>query len=185
MDLWEVPCIGSCGFSEYGLLMDTTHIEDISWKWQDLRTQSACRMCLTKYNLTVLAEFKPVWWDVRGVLRWGVYFKFGLVNPKNDSKYTLMPRQSPRHKRDNWSVKSNSPIDVLISISPEANKITLCNVTHSPTYLSIVLFRIYTNSTLLHKYRQSLKLKVRVLVKQMLHGHMWWFFKYGDPGSVG
>jgi len=53
-------------------------------------------------------------------------------------------------------------------MSPEANKITLCDVTHSPTYIAIVIFRFDTNSTLL---QQLLKLKVRVLVEQMLHGH--------------
>jgi len=42
---------------------------------------------------------------------------------------------------------------------PEANKITLCEITHSPTYIAIVIFRFDTNSTLQHKYRRLLKQK--------------------------
>ena len=37
---------------------------------------------------------------------------------------------------------------------------------------------------LLYKYRRFLKLKVRVLVEQMLHGYMQWFFEFGYPGIV-
>jgi len=73
-------------------------------------------------------------------------------------------------------------------MTPEANKITLRDVTtHQLTSvirLYIVIFQFNTNSTLLHKYRRFLKLKVGVLVEQMLRGHARWFYEFGYAGSV-
>jgi len=54
-------------------------------------------------------------------------------------------------------------------MSPEANKITLCDVTIHQLTLVMRLHRHFwfnTHSTLLYKYRRLLKLKVRVLIEQ-------------------
>ena len=67
-----------------------------------------------------------------------------------------------------------SPTEICFSMSPKANRITLCDATtHQLTLLMRLYshFRLKMNSTLLHKCSRLLKLKVRVLVTQMLHGH--------------
>jgi len=71
-------------------------------------------------------------------------------------------------------------------MSSKANNITLCAIT---TQLTLVmrLYRQFFDSIRIYaavQIQTIIKLKVRVLVKQMLHGHTHLFFEFGYPGSV-